>query len=310
MISEVHIKNFQSLKDVRLKFGPLTVIYGPSDVGKSAVIRAIKAVYTNRYPPDHVTHGEEFSTISITVDNKVVVAQKGSGVNRYLVKLPGSEPKVFNKVGKQVPSEVTDILGFSDHSIGSQFDPLFLLSESGHARAKMLGELSNFAVLLEAVRLGKVYTRRAAQTENVLLEKAAATTRSIEECVAEHGALVQRRDALAEVVKRFNAAAGRLGQLKTLEEECGRRGYEVQAAGSAVDRLSVRLPDLSGVPPLLERLAEVSALERGLSNAEFEAAKRAHGSAVEGLAESEKAFSEFQSQNPFCPTCGKEGWHG
>lgn len=43
-IGHLHIRNFGCLRDVDLDFGPLTVLVGPNDSGKSMVFRALKAV--------------------------------------------------------------------------------------------------------------------------------------------------------------------------------------------------------------------------------------------------------------------------
>ena len=47
MIERVHIQGFQSLADVDLELGGFTVIQGKSNSGKSAFIRALRAVVTN-----------------------------------------------------------------------------------------------------------------------------------------------------------------------------------------------------------------------------------------------------------------------
>jgi AAA15 family ATPase/GTPase len=40
-MKKLRIKNFQIHKDLEIEFGPITTIVGPSDIGKSAVLRAL-----------------------------------------------------------------------------------------------------------------------------------------------------------------------------------------------------------------------------------------------------------------------------
>lgn len=51
----VHIANFQSLQDVDLELGPITIITGDNSKGKSALVRALQAVAFNRAGADFIT---------------------------------------------------------------------------------------------------------------------------------------------------------------------------------------------------------------------------------------------------------------
>ena len=44
MIKAVQVKGYQSLYDIKVELGMFTVIYGESDVGKSAFYRALRGL--------------------------------------------------------------------------------------------------------------------------------------------------------------------------------------------------------------------------------------------------------------------------
>ena len=68
MISKLHIKNFQSHKDTEINFHPrINVLHGPSDCGKSGVLRSIKAVIERE--KFYVTTGKKDGEIQLDFDD-------------------------------------------------------------------------------------------------------------------------------------------------------------------------------------------------------------------------------------------------
>ncbi|KKL16634.1 hypothetical protein LCGC14_2493640, partial [marine sediment metagenome] len=56
-LSRIHIKNFQSVEDATLELGNLTCLVGAGDCGKSAFLRAIRAVCLNDAVDEDIRHG-------------------------------------------------------------------------------------------------------------------------------------------------------------------------------------------------------------------------------------------------------------
>ena len=155
MISQITIQNFQSLRNVTLDLSRFTVIAGESDTGKSAVVRAIKALVTNKGGKDFITHGEASASVSMALDGHNITWAKG--VSSSYISDVGS----FVKTGTTVPDEILEILGIKDIEIGdvkvnlnihSQFDSPFLVSATPSLRAKMLGEVSGINILFLATQ--------------------------------------------------------------------------------------------------------------------------------------------------------------
>lgn len=155
MIEKVKVKSFKSLHDIEVSLGTFTVILGESSNGKSAFIESLQALAFNIVGNSHVTSGHNFSTVSAVLNDYEVAIERGEGVSIYRVtdfRTGNQEP--FDKLNKMVPSEIKEILDLNQYNFAGQFDSPFLLKESGSKVAKVLGELTNVNVLLEAISNG------------------------------------------------------------------------------------------------------------------------------------------------------------
>lgn len=166
MLQQIKINNFQSLENVTIPLGRCTVLKGKSDVGKTAVIRALKSCLTNTFKQEFAHNGILPIAVSITKDGRTVVGQRTSkGVSYKL------DDIVFSKTAKKVPREIQDFIGIFPYAcdrdqsvlfqIQSQFDKIFLLNETPATVAKIIGRVSNLNIVHMAMR--QVY---ADQLEN------------------------------------------------------------------------------------------------------------------------------------------------
>jgi len=149
----IRLINFQSHRNTLINFagkGNLTVITGPSDSGKSAVIRALRLVFYN--VPQGISfifNAEDKCSALLTYDDGTTVERIRSrgGINRYVV-----NGQTLEGFGTSVPLEVQQATGIRKLEIGDQsfllnlseqLDGPFLgKSVSGPARAKVLGKLA------------------------------------------------------------------------------------------------------------------------------------------------------------------------
>ncbi len=74
MLREIRVKNYQSLRDVKIVPGDFTVIVGESDVGKSALVRAIKAPLINRTGQDFISDGAKQAGVALSFNDGWAVA--------------------------------------------------------------------------------------------------------------------------------------------------------------------------------------------------------------------------------------------
>ncbi|MGE5329978.1 MAG: AAA family ATPase [Deltaproteobacteria bacterium] len=190
-ITNVVIENFQSHEKSKLEFiNGLNVIVGPSDQGKSAVIRAIKWVLFNEpRGNEFIRNGANFARVDLEFNNGYrIIRERSSSKNRYTIIDIKGETKVFEGFGNEVPEEVKAVHGIykvlidSDSSvclnIGEQLEAPFLVSETGSTKAKAIGRLTGVHVLDNAMRECASDIKRESQLlvkykkeKNELLEK-------------------------------------------------------------------------------------------------------------------------------------------
>lgn len=115
-------KNFQSWAAFDLTLDGLTVVTGPSDVGKSALFRALKGVLRNELPADFVRDGQE-NPMEVSVEtggHKISARRKRKGSTTYVI-----DGKEFAKLAGGAPDELKD-LKFGEVVIGDyDVDPIF-----------------------------------------------------------------------------------------------------------------------------------------------------------------------------------------
>lgn len=154
----VRIKNFQSIEDVNLEIRGFTCITGPTNIGKSAIMRAIGSAILNKPVGGLVRNGAGFSSVEISSESGWGFHwEKGDkGVNRCTI-----DGKTFDKIGKTQLPEVS-AMGFKSIELGNkevhpwwarQFFPLFLIDETGPAVTDFISKVSRLTVLQDAIGL-------------------------------------------------------------------------------------------------------------------------------------------------------------
>lgn len=163
-IQEVTIEGYQSHAQSTFSLSPgLTVITGPSDAGKTAIIRALRwfafneptgeaFLHTIRNPDGTVKEAVDQAKVSVTFDNGVTITKtRRKGKTSYT---HSSYPTGWEKA--EVPPEIKETLGLLKQEYGDfetclnfafQLDPPFLLSETASVGAKVLGKLAGTEVV-------------------------------------------------------------------------------------------------------------------------------------------------------------------
>ena len=145
MIKSLVLRNFQSHKSSCLEFSSgVNIIVGPSDSGKTAIIRALRWLIWNR------PQGEAFRSVwggdtSVIIDvapieerlsayNRLCRTRtnKGNEYGIYNTRLESGADLIYTMraVGAEVPELVADALSMDEVNLQMQFDLHFLLSAS------------------------------------------------------------------------------------------------------------------------------------------------------------------------------------
>ncbi len=158
MIERIEIRNFQSLRSIDLELGRYTVIVGPSSSGKSALLRAIRAVASNVSGDSVITRGATACAVTVRTADAAVTLEHSRGAWRYRL-VDGQGEREYSKLNRSVPEDVTRALGIDpvpangfSRNVAGQFDRPYLLTESGAVVARELGALTNVDTIYAAVR--------------------------------------------------------------------------------------------------------------------------------------------------------------
>ncbi len=143
-LEKMLMRNFQCHERLDITFDKrVTTIVGPSDVGKSAVIRAIRWLVTNKPSGDAFRkEGTKTTTVGLKFDGQTLVRRKGDSTNK--ITLDGKEYKAF---GTDVPEPVVDALNLSEVSFQSQHDSPFWFSSTAGQISRELNAIVNLDVI-------------------------------------------------------------------------------------------------------------------------------------------------------------------
>ena len=292
MITDLILENFQSWKSVQLELAEITVIVGKGDSGKSAILRAMIYALTNQGGDDFIRRGAARATVAMNVNGHSLVWEKARGKGGEY-DLDGVK---FTKTGQTVPAEIQEATGFralevdKNYSvmpnIHQQFDPPFLVFESGSRMARILGKLTKVDTLVTAQMLARKDLKAAqdaltaAQAHSAELREQLATLPDVEALRDEYN---QVREAVQEAtLAEAKAALAQLSVLSYREATSAAIDYTGLAAQCERARSDLGVFDLASTAreryyhavagvadaaiPLdsaVEELAELAALYKG-----------------------------------------------
>lgn len=279
-IKSIELQNFQShAKTIIEPAGPgfLTVITGPSDSGKTAIIRALKwLLYNQPQGAEFTRTGASMVRVAVDYAGGITVArERTKATNRYKIVRPGTGengPEVFEGFGGSVPLEVQEVTGvrtvrIADQdlllNLSEQLDPPFLgqKSTSAPGRAKILGKLAGTEEIdLAGAETGRDLYRRGQDEKRLEAEIKDLETKIQEYAWIEK--LAEKITALEQLVTRIKDA---------------------QARRSALEALKTRLAEIekqeTSIRAILKRWKELPRIEATVSRAEaaLERLKRLKG---------------------------------
>lgn len=167
------IQNFQAHEKLKVEFDPgVTTIVGPSDVGKSAVIRALG--WVSRNTPQgtaFIKDGEAGCTVKLYADEQVITRKRGrTGDNLYLL-----GDKEFKAFGTGVPEPISKLLNLNDVNFQGQHDSSFWLALSAGEVSRQLNAVVDLTIIdstLEEINRRYRAAMQVVDTRKDMLKKA------------------------------------------------------------------------------------------------------------------------------------------
>jgi hypothetical protein len=198
MIRRILIKDYMAHEFTEVELGAgVTVLTGPNNVGKSAVVEALRSVAQNPAPHHVVRHGAAQALVRVELDSGEAIEWVRSGSSAvYRLHRPGQEgtdqplpPEVYAKFGRTVPEDIRNLLrldlvetesGQIDIHIGNQRYPIFLLDQTGSQAASFFAASTEAEYLLKMQQALKTRTDRARSRRKELTEECAALEADLE----------------------------------------------------------------------------------------------------------------------------------
>ena len=96
MLDYINIKGFQSHYDTKIELSKgVNIFVGDSNAGKSTIVRAIRAILKDNFPPRYISTGLKESVIETQINGHKIIRKRTETEN--MLEIDG---KPFGRVGK------------------------------------------------------------------------------------------------------------------------------------------------------------------------------------------------------------------
>lgn len=311
------LEDFQSHKNTVLDFhSGFNSIVGASNMGKTAITRALAFILYGEWDKSWVRHGAKFSRISLVLNNNtVIIREKGEKVNKYILQIPNQKEQIFENFGTEIPEDIknafkvykvqVDANEFLNLNFANQLDPLFLLSKTGSFKAKVIGKLSDAHYLDYALReLNK--DKRALSSEKTIKESEVLTLKTQ---LKEFDGLEHERARLEELrgsIASLEAQEERLERLKSLflraqswkaqyTSACDHEALLGQVSAPSIDPIEALANRVKALSELNKKLTKLTQKESELWITDIKL--------TENLGEAKANYAKILTEEKVCPTC-------
>jgi exonuclease SbcC len=284
VIEKIQIQNFQKHERLRIQFDKrITTIVGPSDTGKSSVMRALYWLAFNK-PRGFwfLRNGAKSCSVKLWIDGHKLERRRSKSKNVYL--LDGVELKA---VGSDVPEEVQAVLNLKEENFQHQHDAPFWFSLTPGEVGKRLNAIIDLSIIDKSLTWLVSKVRRASTECDLLVEATERTkqelsdTEYVDEMTndfnkvwnlnIDYEELCEKKQSLVETLQTTNVAEQ--NSVRTTQQ--ADQAYSIAKKATSLERLSSRYTVLKEVIEDAKDLDERSRLpEYGFPRLEI-AIKRA-----------------------------------
>ncbi len=118
------LKNYMAHEYLKLDFSDnINVITGLSGKGKSCIFRSLEWLHgtSDISETDFRREGTKETSVKGCYDSGIQIERiRSKSINRYILSKEGCEDKVFDSVGKNIPEEIAELLGFREIDIDNE----------------------------------------------------------------------------------------------------------------------------------------------------------------------------------------------
>jgi len=243
MFRSIYGKNFQIHKEFRMELSPgVNVIIGTSDEGKTAILRMINWIASNRPSGDAFKNWAAPKKESVCGeielwDGKSIILEREDGKNVYTIyDNRTSEELRFSSIKTDVPTEVSELLNLAEYNIQNQHQPYFLLQDTPGMVAKKLNDLVGLSII------------------DTLFYKLKSEVRSTSAKITALTSDIASGREEAKEYENLDEIEKRIVQLEKVHEETA-------VIASSLLQISTKLSDIKNINKMREKLTPLVSLE-------------------------------------------------
>jgi len=183
-IKTIRLQNFQAHADLTVHLSPaITTLQGPTDAGKSSIIRALRWVCLNDFSgDDFIREGTKRAEVQIWIVHKQqsseIARSKGSS-HENLYTLKGKPFKAFGQSG--VPDPIAQLLQLTELNFQGQHDAPFWLALSAPEVSRQLNAVIDLSVIDTALSTVATEVRSAQERIRLVQERLEEVQRGLTE---------------------------------------------------------------------------------------------------------------------------------
>jgi exonuclease SbcC len=267
MIKRIELVNFMSHEHTVIEPAPgLTVLVGPNNCGKSAVVAALQILCTNEKSTYVMRHDEKQCAVILETDDGHTIEWKRKTSPSYVI-----DGKPFDRIKGDLPPELHEALRLPrvdtsgkplDIHFGSQKTPIFLLDASGGIAAQFFAASSDALKLIAMQRRHKEQFAER-QREKTRLEAESKKINGELELLEPVIALDQRLEASEQAFAELEKAEEHLAAARRANELLIQRMRDESHRHDEVNALASLSPppQLALETPLAEAIASLERAE-------------------------------------------------
>ncbi|MEM2990175.1 MAG: AAA family ATPase [Halobacteria archaeon] len=262
MIKSVLLQNFQIHRKTKININSkITSIVGPSDRGKSSIVRAIYWVAFN-YPSgtNFISHNANGCTVAVIGDGYVIKRRKSvKGENSYIV-----NDKLLSAVGTSVPEDVANTLRLDKINFQLQHDAPLWFSESSGKVTEHLNKIVNIdlidRMLKNLASKSRLLESRLVtlQEEKQECEKKVSELSWVAECNEEFGRIEELSKEIAELKLKIQKISSSINELSTSKmsvyEQAFTETEQIEQAKKRLDKIQRKCDRLRGLISMIENV--------------------------------------------------------
>lgn len=284
------LRDFQVHPLLKLQLDPaVTTIKGPSDRGKSSILRALRWTCLNDFAGDaFIRTGADSTKVTLQIEDHRIGRGKGKIGNLYVF-----DGKKFRAFGQGVPDPIRKVLSLSEINFQGQHDSPFWFNETAGEVSRRLNAVIDLSVIdaslaYIASELRKAGDRRGLCEERLTEAKTALQElEPLRERVQEYERLASLSKQAKELQRRFEILSIILANVEEVQGRL-KPPPEFKQIDTAFQEIQENIGQINALSFLIQRIGSAAlALD-----AQREAAKAA-----------EKQFRE-KTKGETCPLCG------